>query len=73
MRASLVLIAATLPVFHLPDAGIVLVLAVDHLLDMGRSGTNVVGNSVAAVAVARWEGVLAEGEVDEGVPATTPA
>jgi Na+/H+-dicarboxylate symporter len=30
--------------------------AVDHLLDMGRSGTNVIGNSVAAVVVAKWEG-----------------
>jgi Na+/H+-dicarboxylate symporter len=54
-RASLVVIAATLPYFHLPEAGLLLILAVDHLLDMGRSATNVVGNSVAAAVVARWE------------------
>ena len=54
-RASLVVIAATLTYFRLPEAGLLLVLAVDHLLDMGRSATNVVGNSVAAAVVARWE------------------
>jgi Na+/H+-dicarboxylate symporter len=54
-RASLVVIAATLPVFHLPEAGLLLIIVVDHLLDMGRSATNVVGNSVAAVMVSRWE------------------
>jgi Na+/H+-dicarboxylate symporter len=55
-RASLVVISATLAHFQLPEAGLLLILAVDHLLDMGRSGTNVVGNSVAAAVVARWEG-----------------
>ncbi|HEY2662292.1 MAG TPA: dicarboxylate/amino acid:cation symporter [Caulobacteraceae bacterium] len=59
-RASLVVIAATLSFFHLPEAGLLLVLAVDHLLDMGRSATNVVGNSVAASVVAKWEGQLGE-------------
>jgi Na+/H+-dicarboxylate symporter len=54
-RASLVVIAATLTFFKLPEAGLLLILAVDHLLDMGRSATNVVGNSVAAAVVARWE------------------
>ena len=54
-RASLVVIAATLTYFHLPEAGLLLILAVDHLLDMGRSATNVVGNSVAAAVVAKWE------------------
>jgi len=54
-RASLVVISATLTYFHLPEAGLLLILAVDNLLDMGRSGTNVVGNSVAAAVVAKWE------------------
>ena len=58
-RASLVVIAATLPYFNIPQAGLLLVLGVDHFLDMGRSATNVIGNSVAAVAVAKWEGELA--------------
>ena len=57
-RASLVVIAATLAYFKLPEAGIALILAVDQILDMGRSATNVVGNSVAAAVVAKWEGQL---------------
>jgi Na+/H+-dicarboxylate symporter len=65
-RASLVVIAATLSYFHLPDAGLLLILAVDHLLDMGRSATNVVGNSVAAAVVAKWENQIEE-------PAAEPA
>ena len=66
-RASLVVIAATLSYFHLPEAGLLLILAVDHLLDMGRSATNVVGNSVATLGVSRWEGQLGEA-VAEAVP-----
>ncbi|MEO5613278.1 MAG: dicarboxylate/amino acid:cation symporter [Sphingomicrobium sp.] len=57
-RASLVVIAATLSMFKIPEAGLLLILAVDHFLDMGRSATNVVGNAVAATVVARWEGTL---------------
>jgi Na+/H+-dicarboxylate symporter len=70
-RASLVVIAATLAYFDLPEAGIALILAVDQILDMGRSATNVVGNSVAAVVVAKWEGQLGETEPDDAAP--TPA
>ena len=55
-RASLVVIAAALPYFKLPEAGLLLVLGVDHFLDMGRSATNVVGNSVACVVVQAWSG-----------------
>ena len=58
-RASLVVIAATLAQFDIPAAGLVLLLGVDHFLDMGRSATNVVGNSIATAVVARWEGELA--------------
>jgi Na+/H+-dicarboxylate symporter len=57
-RASLVVIAAIMPMFHIPDAGLLLILAVDHFLDMGRSATNVVGNAVASSVIARWEGEL---------------
>jgi len=71
-RASLVVIAAVLPVFHLPEAGLLLILGVDHLLDMGRSATNVVGNSVAAVIVSRWENQLQAGEA-QAVTAEVPA
>jgi Na+/H+-dicarboxylate symporter len=54
-RAATVVVAAMLPYFHLPEAGLLLVLAVDQILDMGRSATNVVGNAVAATAVSLWE------------------
>lgn len=57
-RASLVVIAATLATFKLPEAGLILVLGVDQFLDMGRSATNVVGNAVATAAVAKWENEL---------------
>ena len=57
-RASLVVITATLAQFNIPEAGILLILAIDHFLDMGRSATNVVGNAVAATVVAKWEGTL---------------
>jgi Na+/H+-dicarboxylate symporter len=57
-RASLVVIAATLSTFKLPDAGLVLILGVDQFLDMGRSATNVVGNAIATAAVARWDHAL---------------
>jgi Na+/H+-dicarboxylate symporter len=56
-RASLVVIMATLTYFGMDEGWIALVLAVDHLLDMGRSATNVVGNSVASAVVTRWEGM----------------
>jgi Na+/H+-dicarboxylate symporter len=71
-RASLVVIAATLPVFHLPEAGLLLIIGVDHLLDMGRSATNVVGNSVATVVVSTWEGQLGP-EITEAEAIATPA
>ncbi|MEN2787946.1 dicarboxylate/amino acid:cation symporter [Sphingomonas qilianensis] len=66
-RASLVVIAATLAFFDIPEAGLLLILAVDHFLDMGRSATNVVGNAVASVVIAKWEGqldVLEPAEID---------
>src|SRR3982751_4306441 len=57
-RASLVVIAATLNQFNIPEAGLLLILGVDTFLDMGRSATNAVGNSIATAAVAQWEGEL---------------
>jgi Na+/H+-dicarboxylate symporter len=72
-RASLVVVAAVLPMFGLPEAGLLLVLGIDHFLDMGRTVTNVLGNTIATAAVAKWEGAIdpvpadqAEGE--EWVP-----
>jgi Na+/H+-dicarboxylate symporter len=66
-RASLVVIAATLPQFNIPEGGLLLLLGIDHFLDMGRSATNVVGNSVAVAVVARWEGELAPHKADSAV------
>src|SRR5580700_166085 len=57
-RASLVVIAATLTTFNIPEAGLLLIMGVDQFLDMGRSATNAVGNSVAAAVVSKWEGDL---------------
>ncbi|KAA0123676.1 dicarboxylate/amino acid:cation symporter [Methylobacterium sp. P1-11] len=57
-RASLVVISATLSHFNIPEAGLLLIIGIDQFLDMGRSATNVLGNSVATVAVAKWEGQL---------------
>ena len=54
-RASLVVIAGMLSMFNIPQEGLLLLLAVDQLLDMGRSATNVVGNAVASAVVARLE------------------
>jgi Na+/H+-dicarboxylate symporter len=65
-RASLVVIAATLVHFGIPEAGLVLILAVDHFLDMGRSATNVVGNSIATAVVASWERELAPPAARDG-------
>jgi Na+/H+-dicarboxylate symporter len=64
-RASLVVIAATLSQFNIPESGLLLIMGVDHFLDMGRTATNVLGNAVASAAVAKWEGVLASSSVDE--------
>ena len=57
-RASLVVIAATLGQFGLPEEGLLLILGVDTFLDMGRSATNVIGNSLATAVGAKWEGRL---------------
>lgn len=57
-RASLVVIAGTLSTFNIPEAGLALLLGIDPLLDMGRSATNVVGNSIATAVVSKWEGEL---------------
>ncbi|WP_112383521.1 dicarboxylate/amino acid:cation symporter [Sphingomonas carotinifaciens] len=72
-RASLVVIAATLAQFDLPEAGLLLVLAIDHFLDMGRSATNVLGNAIAATVVSKWEGGLDPLEPAEIEPLHAPS
>lgn len=55
-RASLVVIAGTMSLFNLPAEGLILLFAVDWILDMGRSATSVAGNAVATAIVSKWEG-----------------
>ena len=55
-RGSVVVVAAVAPMFHLPVEGVAIVLAIDQILDMGRTMTNVIGNSVATAVIAKWEG-----------------
>jgi Na+/H+-dicarboxylate symporter len=71
-RASLVVISGTMAQFGIPEAGLVLILAIDQFLDMGRSGTNVVGNAVATAVVAKWEGELDAPEPPEIEPPHAP-
>ncbi|CDG21583.1 putative glutamate symport transmembrane protein [Xenorhabdus poinarii G6] len=54
-RASVVVVAATLPMFSLPEAGILLILAIDQFFDMGRTATNVIGNSISTAVIAKLE------------------
>jgi proton glutamate symport protein len=55
-RAALVVLAGTLTAFHLPAEGFAILLGVDAILDMARTSVNVLGNCLASVVVARWEG-----------------
>jgi Na+/H+-dicarboxylate symporter len=71
-RASLVVIAATLNQFHIPEAGLLLLLGIDHFLDMGRSATNVIGNGIATAVVAKWEGDLTDPALADKDVATAP-
>ncbi len=60
-RASLVVVAATLATFKIPEAGLALLLGIDpSLLDMGRACMNVIGNSVATAVVCKWEAGINE-------------
>ena len=59
-RASLVILAGTLASYNLPLEGVTLILGVDELMDMGRTMVNVVGNCLATVVVAKWEGEFRE-------------
>lgn len=62
-RSALVVLAATIPSFHIPVPGILLLMGIDHFLDMGRSAINVLGNGVATAMLAQNEGLL-EDEVE---------
>jgi proton glutamate symport protein len=57
-RASLVILLGTLASFNLPAEGVIIILGVDELMDMARTCVNVIGNCLATVVVARWEGAF---------------
>jgi proton glutamate symport protein len=61
-RASLVILAGTLATYGLPLEGVTLILGVDELMDMARTCVNVIGNCLATVVVARWEGAFRTSE-----------
>ena len=72
-RSALVVVAAVLPSFGLPEAGLLLILGIDHFLDMGRTATNVLGNAIASAVVAKWENAidpvrLADADADAALP-----
>ncbi|MBV9561896.1 MAG: dicarboxylate/amino acid:cation symporter [Bradyrhizobium sp.] len=75
-RASLVVIASTLSQFNIPEAGLHMIMGIDTFLDMGRSATNVIGNTLATSVVAKWEGELgpehALGPTDVVPPSMVP-
>ena len=66
-RAALVVVAGTLSLYNIPQQGLILLLGIDQILDMARSATNVLGNSIAAVVVSKWEGELGEAVVQDKI------
>lgn len=72
-RASLVVVTATLASFGLPVEGVALILGIDQILDMGRTGTNVIGNAVATASIAKWEGMLEVADPPEGAFPEAPS
>jgi proton glutamate symport protein len=63
-RASLIILAATAASFDLPEWPIAAIMGVDALMDMARTSVNVIGNSLAAVVIAKWEGEWSPEETD---------
>ena len=64
-RAALVVLTATLAQFKLPLEGAAILLAIDQILDMGRTAVNVMGNCISTAVVARWEGVFDDAKMRE--------
>lgn len=72
-RGSLVVVAAVLPMFGLPEAGILLIMGVDQIMDMARTGTNVLGNGIAAAVVGKWEGAVGLPAAVSSAPGSAPS
>jgi proton glutamate symport protein len=75
-RATLIVLLATVAMFHLPEEPIFVILGIDALMDMARTSVNVVGNCLASVVVARWEGAFGSEapaiETMDALPAPDP-
>jgi Na+/H+-dicarboxylate symporter len=76
-RASLVILLGTVGSFGLPIEPVFILLGIDQLMDMGRTSVNVLGNCLATVVIARWEGDFGRDPLtqslimkDRGIPAT---
>ncbi|MEO8201294.1 MAG: dicarboxylate/amino acid:cation symporter [Gemmatimonadota bacterium] len=69
-RASLVILAGTLGTFGLPLEGVAVILGVDALMDMARTSVNLLGNCLASVVMARWEGEFRDSPHPEELAAT---
>lgn len=67
-RASLVIVLAAAASFHLPMEPIFLLFGIDQLMDMARTAVNVIGNCLATVVIARWEGELAQPMASPAAP-----
>ncbi len=68
-RSALVVVAAVMPMFNLPEAGVLLIMGIDVFLDMGRTATNVLGNSIATAVIAKWEDAYEPEGVDRDLTA----
>ncbi|MDR3372819.1 MAG: dicarboxylate/amino acid:cation symporter [Ancalomicrobiaceae bacterium] len=68
-RSGLVVVAAVMPMFNLPEAGVLLIMGIDVFLDMGRTATNVLGNSIATAVIAKWENAIGTEEAGDEVEA----
>lgn len=72
-RASLVILSGTLVQFDLPLQAVAVILAVDAVMDMARTSTNLLGNCLATVVMARWEGEFGQTPQDRApsIPAAS--
>ena len=68
-RSGLVVVAAVMPMFNLPEAGVLLIMGIDVFLDMGRTATNVLGNSIATAVIAKWENAIGTEEAGDDIEA----
>jgi Na+/H+-dicarboxylate symporter len=62
-----------MPMFNLPEAGVLLIMGIDIFLDMGRTATNVLGNSIATAVIAKWEDAIGAADAVDAIGSETLA